>query len=143
MPVHLFHQPAAVTFAVTATAVALSVAVTQATMWWVGHDADHLPAVLAGAIPAVMVPFAVYPLANANRRLRRVQAELDWTGLAARGNEKKRAAGLPTGGSDIVWGRRSDQTVEVRKDVGPYSTRVAAGIRASTETPSPRSSTVT
>jgi diguanylate cyclase (GGDEF)-like protein len=74
---HLFHQPTAVTFAVTTAAVALSVGVTQATMWWVGYDAGYLPALLAGVIPAVMVPFSVYPLASANRRLRRVHGELE------------------------------------------------------------------
>ena len=77
MPHHLLHQPALATFAVTTAAVALSVAVTQATMWWVGYDAGYLPALLAGAIPALMVPFTVYPLASANRRLRTAQGELE------------------------------------------------------------------
>lgn len=77
MPLHLLHQPTAATFAVTIAAVALSVGITQATMWWVGYDAGYLPALLAGVIPAVMVPFTVYPLANANRRLRQAQGELE------------------------------------------------------------------
>ncbi len=42
-------------------------------MWWVGYDAGYLPALLAGAIPAVMVPVTVYPLASANRRLRQIR----------------------------------------------------------------------
>jgi predicted signal transduction protein with EAL and GGDEF domain len=77
MPLHFFYQPTAVTFAVTSAAVALSVAVAQATMWLVGYDAGYLPALLAGAIPAVMVPFTVYPLADSNRRLRKAQGELE------------------------------------------------------------------
>ena len=47
----------------------------QTTMWWVGYDAGYMPALLAGAIPALMVPFTVYPLATANRRLRTVRIE--------------------------------------------------------------------
>jgi diguanylate cyclase (GGDEF)-like protein len=77
MPHHLFHQPAVITVAVTVAAVAVSVAVTQATMWWVDYDAGLLPALLAAAIPAVMVPLTVYPLANSNQRLRQVQGELE------------------------------------------------------------------
>ncbi len=77
MPLPLLQQPAVTTLAVTTAAVMLSVAVMQATMWWVGYDAGYLPALLAGAIPAVMVPFTIYPLAKTNRRLRRVQGELE------------------------------------------------------------------
>jgi diguanylate cyclase (GGDEF)-like protein len=77
MPDHLIHQPAVVTAAVTAAAVAVSVAVTQATMWWVDYDAGLLPALLAAAIPLVMVPATIYPLAKSNLRLRQVQGELE------------------------------------------------------------------
>jgi diguanylate cyclase (GGDEF)-like protein len=77
MPLHLLHQPAVATLAVTAAAITMSVGVTQATMWWVGYDAGYLPALLAGAIPAVLVPFSIYPLAIANWRLRQAQGELE------------------------------------------------------------------
>jgi diguanylate cyclase (GGDEF)-like protein len=57
--------------------VAVSAAVTEFTMWWVDWDAGFLPAALAAAIPAVMVPLTVYPLANSNQRLRQMQGELE------------------------------------------------------------------
>jgi diguanylate cyclase (GGDEF)-like protein len=77
MPHRISHQPAVVTIAVTVVAVITSVAVTQATMWWMGYDAGMLPALLAGGIPAVMVPLTIFPMAKANKRLRRVQGELE------------------------------------------------------------------
>lgn len=77
MPDPWSHQPAFVTAAVTAAAVAVSVAITQTTMLLLGWDAGFLPALLAAAIPAAMVPITVYPLASSNRRLRMVQGELE------------------------------------------------------------------
>lgn len=77
MPHSAFNQPAMVTLAVTAAAVLTSVAVTEATMLWAGWNAGVLPAILAAAIPAVMVPITVYPLAHSNRRLRQMQGELE------------------------------------------------------------------
>ncbi len=76
MPDQVIHQPAVVTAVVTAVAVITSVAVTQATMWWVGYDAGILPALLAAAIPAIMVPLTIFPLATSNQRLRRMRGEL-------------------------------------------------------------------
>ncbi|HET7715018.1 MAG TPA: GGDEF domain-containing protein [Bauldia sp.] len=73
----VYHQPLVATFIVTAVAVAVSVLITQATMWAVGYDAGILPAALAGFIPTVMVPLTIYPLARANQRLRRVRGELE------------------------------------------------------------------
>ena len=77
MPDQVIHQPTIVTVAVTALAVVTSVAITQATMWWVGHDAGILPAVLAATIPAVMVPLTIYPMAMTNQRLRRTRSKLE------------------------------------------------------------------
>ena len=77
MPHRISHRPAVVTVVVTAVAVFTSVAVTQATVWWMGHDAGMLPALFAGSIPAIMVPLTIFPMANANHRLRRRQGELE------------------------------------------------------------------
>ena len=46
-------------------------------MWWVGYDAGMLPALLAGAIPAIMVPLTIFPLASANRRSPACAGELE------------------------------------------------------------------
>jgi hypothetical protein len=70
---HFLHRPAVVTLSVTSAAAAASAAITYVTLFLAGHDAGYLPAALAGAIPAVAVPFAVFPRAKANWRLRRVQ----------------------------------------------------------------------
>lgn len=77
MPFLPLYQPAVVTLAVTTAAVTVSVAVTEVTMWWAGWEAGILPAILAAAIPAGMVPLTVYPLARSNLRLRLMQGELE------------------------------------------------------------------
>jgi hypothetical protein len=74
MPLRVALRPTIVTLSVTSAAVAASVAITQLTLWWVGHGASTLPAMLAGAIPAVLVPLMVFPRAKATRRLQRVQS---------------------------------------------------------------------
>jgi hypothetical protein len=77
MPLRVALRPTIVTLSVTSAAVAASVAITQLTLWWVGHGASTLPAMLAGAVPAVMVPLMVFPRANATWRLKRVQSGPD------------------------------------------------------------------
>lgn len=74
MPLRVALKPTIVTLSVTSAAVAASAAITHLTLWWAGHGASTLPAMLAGAIPAVMVPLMVFPRANATWRLRRVQS---------------------------------------------------------------------
>ncbi|MCB1502363.1 MAG: hypothetical protein KDK07_21715 [Bauldia sp.] len=66
-------RPVAVTSLVTLIAVTVSVAITEATMLWLGHRSGTAPSLLAGFIPAVMVPMTVYPLASANERLRQLR----------------------------------------------------------------------
>ena len=60
--------------------------ITSTTMGWAGHDAGLWPVLLAGAIPAVLVPIAIHPIgANGPHDGRR--------NVHAHGKEK--AAGKP------------------------------------------------
>jgi len=70
-------RPLAVTSLVTLGAVIVSVAITEATMYWLGYDAGAIPTLLAAFIPAVMVPVTIYPLATANQRLRQMREDLE------------------------------------------------------------------
>lgn len=79
MSLHPLHHPVVATLAVTAASVAMAAVVTQATAWWAGYDGGYLPTLLAGVVPALMVPFTVYPIANANRRLRQARAQGEQT----------------------------------------------------------------
>ena len=69
----LKRRPVAVTGLVTFIAVVASVAITEVTMLWLGYHRGPAPSLLAGFIPAVMVPMTVYPLASANERLRQMR----------------------------------------------------------------------
>jgi diguanylate cyclase (GGDEF)-like protein len=77
MPQTLPRRPVVVTGLVTLIAIVASVAITEATMYWLGYDAGAIPSLLAGFIPAVMVPVTIYPLATANQRLRQMREDLE------------------------------------------------------------------
>ncbi len=69
--------PVAFTAAVTAVSVGSSIVVATVAMLIAGYDNFLFAYGLAGGIPAVAAPLTIYPLVSANRRLQRMQGELE------------------------------------------------------------------
>lgn len=71
MPHRLLRHPATVTILVTVPAVVAAAGIVELTLGWFLHQGPNiLPTLIAAAIPALTVPFAVYPLARSRLRNR-------------------------------------------------------------------------
>jgi hypothetical protein len=69
MPARIFRHPAALTIMFTAPAAIAAAGVVGLTVGWLDRDTGLLPALVAAAIPTLMVPIAIYPLARSRTRL--------------------------------------------------------------------------
>jgi hypothetical protein len=69
MPTNILRHPAAVTILFTVPAAIAGAGFVELTAGWLQRGAGMLPALIAAAIPALVVPLAVYPLARAKARL--------------------------------------------------------------------------
>lgn len=70
MPTQTLRNPAVVTIMFTALAAIAAAGVVELTVGWLERGTGAMPALVAAAVPAVMVPLVVYPIARSRIRLR-------------------------------------------------------------------------